>query len=61
MINGTWLWYEWGSLFVLLLAITIASMSTWFILHEKGHKILGAMGLVTWVYLGTFAMVIMIK
>ena len=58
MIDGTWLWYDWISLFVLLIAVSVAAMTTHHIILEKGRPVLAALGLTAWIYAGSFALMV---
>ncbi len=58
MIDGTWLWFDWAALSVLLVALAFAAVGTHHLILEKGYKVLAALGLVAWVYAGSFALMV---
>ena len=58
MIDGTWLWYEWTALFVLLTSVAFAATVTHHIILEKGRPVLAALGLTAWIFAGYAAMMI---
>ena len=58
MIDGTWLWYDWSALSVLLVALAFAAVGTHQLIQNKGRPVLAALGLVAWVYAGSFALLV---
>lgn len=60
MIDGTWLWFDWAAVFVLLVALATSAMVTHHVLLKRGRPVLAALGLVAWIYAGSFAMIVFI-